>query len=369
MAGDIVRHNNTPSDFEQMGVVWKYEILKYVRSKRLFATLAIVGIILALIYLVPLYFDGYNGTDSDVVLLPFSAGIMEMTPSGPDDAQFVAFIDRDTIEPDTIEVFIGGELYPSLDGANWVYLNAEIEGDTHNVLLFMVGEDVAGHDISTTYDWHVSAESFDSNFISFVSILIIICSVAFAADSLVGEFQSRTGYLIFPNAIKRETLFAGKFMASITMGMVVVGLFYIVVAVLSMISASGVDDDFLVSFGFAAGFVFAAMGIAYLISAIMKGSTGAIVFTFFLLLMILPIVDSVTMVVGAKVEGSVTFAASAIVYVLMDPYPEDSMIDVGTMEFHNYYPTPSTAAIVLVVYTLVSCLLSAIIFKRKQLAG
>jgi ABC-2 type transport system permease protein len=367
MAGDIVKHNNTPSDFEQMGVVWKYEILKYVRSKRLMATLAIVGIILALIYLVPLYYDGYNGTDSDVVLSPFSAGILEMNPSGPDDARFVAFIDRDTIEPETIEVFRDGELYPSLDGANWVYLNAEIEGDTHNVLLFM--QDVAGHEISTTYDWHVSAESFDSNFIGFVSILIIICSVAFAADSLVGEFQNRTGYLIFPNAIKRETLFAGKFMASITMGMVVVGLFYSVVAVLSMISASGVDDDFLLSFGFAAGFVFAAMGIAYLISAIMKGSTGAIVFTFFLLLMILPIVDSVTMVVGAKVEGSVTFAAGAISYVLIDPYPEDSMMDVGTMEFHNYYPTPATAAIVLVVYTLVSCILSAVIFKRKQLAG
>lgn len=368
MTDDITRPHVTPSDFNQMQVVWKYEILKYLRSRRLIAMLAIVGVIMALMYVLPPALgDNYSDTDSDVALMLVPAEFSTVDLSDQGTVQYVGLIERDTIEPDTLELFIDGQPYPSQNGANWVYSNLEVEGDSRNVVLFM--EDVGGNEIAATYDWHVSAESFDSNFIGFVSILVVICVVAFAADSLVGEFQGRTGYLIFPNAIKRETLFFGKFMASITMSVVVMMLFYAVVATLSLVSARGIDDDFILSFGFAVGYVFAATGIAYFVSSIMKGSTGAIVLTFFLLFMILPIVDSVSMVSGVKIEGSVTFAAGAIAYILMDPYPADAMQDIGMMEFHSFYPTPATAAFVLIAYALITCALSAVIFKRKQLVG
>ena len=45
------------------------------------------------------------------------------------------------------------------------------------------------------------------------------------------------------------------------------------------------------------------------------------------------------------------------------------MDDFPGMELHSFYPTPAIAAIVLLGYTLVTCVLSAVIFKRKQLAG
>lgn len=363
----IPKAHAAPSDFDQARIVWRYEILKYLRSWRLIATLAIVGVILALIYILPPVFgDGYSGTDSDVRLSLLPAEFSGIDPSDLGEAQQVGVIPRDTIEPETIELSLDNQSYPSQAGNNWIYKNVEIGRDSQNVILFM--NDPNGS-VAATYDWHVSAESFDSNFIGFVSILIVICAIFFAADSLVGEFQNRTGYLIFPNALKRGTLFVGKFLASVTVGAVVVALFYSVVAVLSLISAGGIDDDFLVSYGFAVCYVFAATGIGYFISSIMKGSTGAIVLTFFLLLMILPIIDSVSMFSGTKIEGSVTFAAGTISYILIDPYPEDSIQDIGIAEVSNFYPTPATAAIVLFAYTLVTCILSAVIFKRKQLAG
>ena len=370
MAEDIMRPHVTPSDFDQMRVVWRYEILRYLRSWRLIATLAIVGAILALIYLLPTVLgDGYSGTDSDVELFVFPVTYPGIEQTDLGDAVYMGIINRDTIEPGTIEVYLNGSPYLSEGGDVWVYKNLEDDGRTQNALLFM--EEAAGYgNISVTYDWHVSAESFDSNFIGFVSILIVICATFFAADSLVGEFQNRTGYLIFPNALKREILLLGKFMASVTVGMVVVMLFYLVVAALSLVSARGIDDDFLSSLGFALLYLVAATGIGYFISSIMKGSTGAIVLTFFLLFMILPIVDGVSMVSGTKIEGSVTFAAGTISYILLDPYPADTVSeDVPGMEWHNFYPTPATAAIVLLGYALVSCLLSMVIFKRKQLAG
>jgi ABC-2 type transport system permease protein len=367
MTRDIETSHVIISDFDQMRVVWKYEILKYLRSKRLVAALAIVGVILALMYLLPPAFgEPYNNTDSDVALTLIPAEISSLDVS--DEALFVAFIERAYFETGTLELSVNGMPYPSDDGANWVLSTVEIEGEQLEIVEFMQN-DVAGAAVTATYDWHVSPESFDSNFLGFVNILIIICAVFFAADSLVGEFQNRTGYLIFPNAIKRETLFAGKFMASISMGVVVVALFYTVVAVLSLVSAGGIDDDFLASFAFAFGYILATMGIAYFISSVMKGSTGAIVLTFFLLMMILPIVDGVSMFSGTKIESSVTFAAGAIVYILYDPYPMDEMADIGMTEIHSFYPTPSTAAIVLIAYAVVTCILSAVVFRRKQLSG
>jgi ABC-type transport system involved in multi-copper enzyme maturation permease subunit len=360
----------------QVPIVWRYEVLRYFRSWRLPATLAVVGALLALMYLIPpLVGESYSGTDANVPLYVEPVVLPPGVDSSSPLPQYVGFLNRSVIVEETLQIFLDGEPYPSADGANWVF-NSREDGAlgydsvyfVFNSVLFM--EDIGGAEVSATYEWHASTETFDSNFVSFIHILIVICVTFFAADSLVGEFQNKTGYLLFPNAVKRGTLFVGKFSASVTMGVVVVGIYYGVVAVLSRVSVGGVDDDFLLSFLFAVEYMIAATAIAYFISSLLKGTTGAIVLTFFLLFMILPIVDAISMFSGVKLEGSVTFAAGVISSILIDPYPVDSMVDMGMgMEVHSFYPTPGTAAIVMLVYALVACALSMVMFKRKQLAG
>ena len=361
MAEDHERDHTVPSDLAQIPIVWRYEVLKYLRSWRLLATLAVVALILAMIYLIPpLAGSPYAGTDTDTQLYFVDAG-------GGDLGQ-MALINRTVVVDDSVEVFLEGEAYPSMDGLNWMFVSEDVGGATANSIMFTSAVNVTL--VTATYDWHVSAEGFDSNFIGFVSILIIICATLFAADSLAGEFQNKTGYLLFPNAVKRSTLFVGKFAASASMGLLILGLFYGVLAVLSFISVRGVDDDFLLSFLFAVEYMLAASAIAYFISSLLKGTTGAIVLTFFLLFMILPIVDGMSMFSGVKIEASVTFAAGAISYVLLDPYPVDSTMDVGMgFTVHSFYPSPESAAVVMLVYMLVACALSMVLFKRKQLAG
>jgi len=368
MAEEREATHEVPSDLAQVPTVWRYEILRYLRSRRLLAALAVVGVILSFIYLLPpVYGEPYSGTDTEVSLHIVPAGLWQFDDLGSGIPEYVGSINRTMIDEGTLEIFVDGVPYPSLDGDNWVFSSREAGGLGFNAILFM--QNLSG-EVTATYEWYTPPESFASNFIGFVSILVIVCVTAFAADSLVGEFQNKTGYLLFPNAVKRGTLFAGKFAASVTMGVVVVGLYYGVVAALSMVSARGVDDDYLLSFLLALEYVVAATAIAYFISSLLKGTTGALVLTFFLLFMILPIVDGVSMFSGVKIEGSVTFAAGAISYILIDPYPVDSMMDAGMgMELHSFYPTPETAAIVMLIYAVMACMLSMVLFKRKQLAG
>jgi ABC-2 type transport system permease protein len=365
MPEELKAEHKVPSDMEQLPVIWRYELLKYLRSWRLYASVVIVVAVTALLYLLPpLLGEGYSGTDTrtEIWVTP-TPGL----PDGPYTVYAIGMINRSQIDVGSVALYLNGTEYPSAGGANWFV--SEVEYGSASVYTVMFLQDVSGGEVTATYDWYISPESFESLFLNFANFLIIICATFFGADAIVGEFQNRTGYLVFPNPMKRSVLFLGKFAASMTAGLMVVVFFYALLAGLSLVSARGIDDDLLLSFVYAAEFLLASMGVAYLVSSVLKGTTGATVLTFFLFIMILPIVDSVSMFSGVKIEGSVTFSAGAMIYVLTDPYPVDESQDFGAFSMNVFYPDPAMAHVVMLAYAAVSIALGIWLFNRKQLAG
>ncbi len=362
---ELKAQHKVPSDLEQLPVIWRYELLRYLRSWRLYASIVIVVVVMALLYLLPpLIGEGYSGTDTETALWVTPTG---GPPDSPVPVYAVGLINRSQIDTDSLVLYRDGTEYPSAGGTVWFLTEVEYGSATVYTIMFL--EDVTDSEITATYDWYISPESFESRFLNFASFLIIICATFFGADAIVGEFQNRTGYLVFPNPMKRSVLFVGKFMASITAGLMVVVFFYAVLAGLSLVSARGLDDDLLLSFLYAVEFLLAAMAVAYLVSSLLKGTTGATVLTFFLFIMILPIVDSVSMFSGVKLEGSVTFSAGAMIYVLTDPYPVDESQDFGAFSLNVFYPDPALAHVVMLVYAVAAAALGIWLFNRKQLAG
>lgn len=370
MAEPQHRPRSVPSDVEQVPIVWKYELLKYMRSWRLYGSLLIVAIIVVLIYVLPPAVGSpYNGTDRDVrlwVTNPASQGIY--IPGVPPSSS-VGFVNRSVVVANTIEVFQDGIVYPSDGGANWTFSHVEYLGQAMNIILFT--HDTTGHNYTATYQWHSTSESFARNFVSFASILIIICATLFGADAIVSEYQARTGYLIFPNPIKRVSLFAGKFAASMTAGIFVVGLYFAATAILSALSVSGIDNQFLASFGFAVEYLLATMAVAYLISSLLKGTTGAMVLTFLLIFLILPIITSVGSIASSKPSWSLTFSANTMTDILSTPYPVDTVQSYpgAGITLHSYHPDPMLAAIVMLAYTIVASAISLLLFRRKQMVA
>jgi ABC-type transport system involved in multi-copper enzyme maturation permease subunit len=369
MAEEKKAVHTVPSDAEQVPIVWRYELLKYLRSWRLLASIGIAVLVLTLIYVIPPALGHpYSGTDSDQTLSLVPAGAFQVGGAGGPVPVAAAVLDRSNIDSSSVAISLNGTAYPSADGANWFVSDAEYGGQTVWAVFFV--DEVSNYTVTATYDWQTSPESFAGNFLGFAGLLVVICATFFGADSLVGEFQNRTGYLIFPNPLKRWVLYAGKFAASMTAGGIVIFLFYAGIGVLSLVSAGGVDDDFPLSLGFAVLYLLAATAAAYLISTVLKGTTGATVLTFFLFVMIMPIIDGISSVAGTKLQGSLTFAAGVISYILSDPYPTDSSQTLpGGMSFSSYYPDPGVAAVVMLVYAAVAIGLSMYLFKRKQLAG
>ena len=370
-------HGKLPNDLAQIQVVWSYELLKYLRSWRIIASIAIVIAMLALLYaLPPALGQPYSGTDENRKVWIESFEKLNIAfPLGPQPQSFGA-LNRSIIDSDTVQLFVNGTPYPSNNGANWLFIQLAFADELPsfmggsfklNAVIFM--ENLTGSSVTATYDWTTSQEDFSFMFLSFANILVVVCATFFGADALVGEFQNRTGYLIFPNPLKREVLYIGKFCASMTAGILIVVMFYAGMAALSYIAVDGVDDDFVASLLFALEFLLAATAVGYLISSVLKGTTGATVLTFLLFIIIMPIVDGVSIFAGSKIEASLTFASSAMMYIIMDPYPIDTSNDMYGFTVHSYYPTPSTAAIVMMAYAVIAIAISLFLFRRKQLTG
>lgn len=370
-------HRKLPSDFTQIPIVWSYEILKYFRSWRLVASIAIVVAMLALLYaLPPALGRPYTGTDTQKELWIQDFGDLNITIPGAPAPESYAGLNRSLIDEGSLVLYLDGTPYPSANGMNWIYTEISFADELPsfmggssklNIIIFM--QNVTGSTITATYDWSTTTEDFDGLFLAFASILIIIAATFFGSDAIVGEFQNRTGYLVFPTPLKRWVLFFGKFAASITAGLIITVAFYAGVTLLSFITVGGVDDDFGLSLVFAIGFLVAATAVAYLISSVLKGSTGATVLTFLMFIIILPIIDSVSTFTGAKIDASLTFASGVIGYVVLDPYPVDASTEQFGFTFYSLYPEPWVAAIVFLAYTVVCIALSLLLFYRKQLSG
>lgn len=371
------RPRELPSDIQQVPTVWRYEMLRYFRSRRLVASFAIVGLVLGLIFIIPIVTgNSYSGTDRDVKIdvLPTQA-VLGSLPGGIPGVhlpQAVGFVNRSLVLASTVEVFLDGQPYPSTAGngsQNWAFTTLVYKGQTANLIFFY--QSVAGHNITATYEWRTSTTQFAERFVMFANILVIICATFFAADSISGEYHLRTGYLIFPNPIRRSTLFAGKFLASLTAGVIVVTIFYIVVAILSSIAVKGVDGRFGLSWIFALEYLLATVSVAYLISSVLKGTVGPTVLTFFLFLLILPIIDGVGAISGFKASFSLTFSGGVMQYILVNPYPTDAVTAIpgAGITLHSYYPDVTMAAIIMFLYFVVAVAATIVVFRRKQLLG
>lgn len=370
-------HRKLPSDITQIPIVWSYELLKYFRSWRLVASVIIVVAMLALLYVLPPALGRpYSGTDSQVTVWVQDFGSLNLTSPGMPTPYGIGILNKSVIATDSLVVYRDGTLYSSANGTNWIFTALNLASELPsfmggmskvNALLFL--QNVSGSVITATYEWSTSSEDFSGIFLAFASILVIIAATFFAADAIVGEFQNRTGYLVFPTPLRRWALFMGKFAASMTAGLMVVSLFYAGTAALSFVAVGGVDDDFLLSYLFAVEFLWATTAVAYLISSVLKGSTGATVLTFLMFIVILPIVDSVSTFAGVKIDASLTFVGGIITFIVVDPYPVDSVTDQFGFTFYMYYPEPWVAAIVCLAYAVIGMAVSMFLFNRKQLTG
>lgn len=220
-------------------------------------------------------------------------------------------------------------------------------------------------------DYPSDGLDFAGRFVGFVSIIVILCITFFGADAIVSEFQHKTGYVLFPNPLKKSVILFGKFFASFLSSMLMLLIFYGTVMLSTAAVTRSLPVEIGLSFLFCVMFLGSALSVTYLLSSIMKGTTGATVLTFFLFFLILPIFESVFTFAAVKPWASITFASGIISYILVVPYPKDIVEEMSfggeTIEIHQFYPDVVLSLLIMFFYLVITFALAYFIFARKEM--
>ena len=85
-----------------------------------------------------------------------------------------------------------------------------------------------------------------TSYVGSVTLLLVLGATMFAGDAIVSEYQSRTGYLLFPQPVKRSVIYLGKYLSTVGIVSLMLLVFYCAAALLTVALFSGcetVDED------------------------------------------------------------------------------------------------------------------------------
>ena len=195
-------------------------------------------------------------------------------------------------------------------------------------------------------------------------------AVFFAGDAIAGEFESKTGFMLFTNPVRRTTLVIGKYLACSIAVALLVAFSYIITAVTLLVIYGGVPGEMFQSFGLALLFAGAFLSVTFFFSSVSKGAMGATVMSLLLVMVVFGIIESVLMFTDNPSWFLLSTGGDSIAAV----YGEYSVIlgeflpqDVE-LPFELETMNIGLAAMAMVVYMVVGFVLSIWISGRRQLA-
>ena len=226
------------------------------------------------------------------------------------------------------------------------------------VLSILVGLPVFGVD----YPDDVTAMA---GMLSISATLASIGAVFFAGDAIAGEFESKTGYILFPTPVRRTTLVIGKYLACYVAVALIVLLGYGMVCV-SLLGIYGqIPIEVGTSFVLCLLFAGSVLSLTFFFSSISKEAMGATVMTLAFVMLISGTIDGVLMMADQPSWFLLSHAGDVIMVVYpgfkaMMTVGMGMGIPAGALEYDI-----GLSAAAMVAY-LVVCFLLSIFFTRRR---
>ena len=129
--------------------------------------------------------------------------------------------------------------------------------------------------------------------LTFGPAMATLGAIFFAGDAIAGEFENKTGYILFTNPVGRMTLVIGKYLACCAAVILLVILGYVILSVSLLVIYGSVPFETLGSFGLCLLFTASVLSVTFFFSSISKGAMGATVITLVFLWVIFPIIEMV----------------------------------------------------------------------------
>jgi len=200
--------------------------------------------------------------------------------------------------------------------------------------------------------------------------LATIGAVFFAGDAIAGEFETKTGYILFTNPVRRITLVIGKYLASYAAVILLILFGYAIVSISLLAIYGDVPIETAKSFGLCLLYAGSVLSVTFFFSSVSKGAMGATVMTLLFIMVISGVIDGVLMMAGKPHWFLISTAGDSMTYVYggIELLLEGLVPHGGMFPFEIETPDIGLCALAMVIYLVVGLVLSIWITKRRQLA-
>ncbi len=203
--------------------------------------------------------------------------------------------------------------------------------------------------------------SFPQGFFIF---LATVGAAVLAGDSISQDF-SRQGLFTLSQPIGRERVAATRYMAAATAGTAITLVFFAVGAA-EMYGFYGTTiANYAEITGFSLLYTLAMIAFVMLLSAVFyRSQTQSILVSILTIVLLMPIIQAIIASKSIEPWPLLTYASSVIGALYGSPYPPHVQSLGGTTA---YFPTPAEGAAIMVGYIVVSLLLCAALYRRREL--
>jgi ABC-2 type transport system permease protein len=198
-------------------------------------------------------------------------------------------------------------------------------------------------------------------------------AIFFSGDAIAGEFESKTGFLLFTNPVKRTTLVLGKYIAGCMAVAILVIFAYAVLCISLFAVYQTIPPETAQSFGLCLLYSISILAVTFLFSSLTKSSMSAIVITLVLIMVISGTIESILMLAGKPYWFLISAAGDgiALVYegntelILSGLIP---MEEAGNFPFEIQVPNIGHSVLAMVIYLVGGLIPSLIITNRRELS-
>ncbi|MFA4835312.1 MAG: ABC transporter permease [Dehalococcoidia bacterium] len=205
----------------------------------------------------------------------------------------------------------------------------------------------------------VSAVDFASGSTGFIMLLVIVAGPMFAGDAVSGEFQRKTGLLLFPTPQRRVSIISGKYIAALIVTLLLVSLYYVILTfqLIHLFGLSEIPGDLGKSYLVAVLYASSVVSLFFFFSSVFNKTIASVMVGIFVVLMLLPIITGILIAVDVEPWFILSYPAQLVIDVLKE--------GSGGGFDGEFHPSFGLGVVVMILYTLAFFLGSAAIANRK----
>jgi len=116
-------------------------------------------------------------------------------------------------------------------------------------------------------------------FVISMSVLAVLGAVFFVGDAIASEFEGKTGYILFPNPVKRTTIVVGKYLACFIATSTIIIMAFLISSVALIAFYGVIPSGILGSLAITLMLACSVISMAFAFSSVLKGGMGATIAT------------------------------------------------------------------------------------------